>query len=373
MYIKRQNFVSADNIHTSYVITTTPMSFKNIFFTGATGYIGGTILTKLIKTLSTESQSYNINVLVRQQEKADILDKLAYPGVKSIVGSLDDLPAVESYAANADIFISTADADGLDAMNAILKGFKTRFEKTGVAPILIHTSGTGVYTDDPKNWLKGLKGDVCYTDLPGGHPGCKLVSDLAPTQMHRDVDLAILAAADAGYVKSYIVLPSTIWGIWSGPLVDAKFQNPHSQQIPGLIKQALSRGAAGTVGKGENVWPHVKISDVTDIYILIFQKVTSGQAIPHGKDGFYNGENGQYQYLAVAEEIAKQIHSLDSKSYSAKVSPFTSEEIEKNSLSYYGSNSLCHSGNSRAIGWSPKGDTKEFFESIKTEIIALRK
>ena len=32
-----------------------------------------------------------------------------------------------------------ADADHLKGTEAILRGFKTRFQKTGVAPILIHT------------------------------------------------------------------------------------------------------------------------------------------------------------------------------------------------------------------------------------------
>lgn len=62
-------------------------------------------------------------------------------------------------------------------------------------------------------------------------------------------------------MRTYIILPSTIYGIAKNPLVDAGLQNPQSQQIPALIKAALSRGTAGVVGKGLALWPDVHIDD----------------------------------------------------------------------------------------------------------------
>ena len=49
----------------------------------------------------------------------------------------------------------------------------------------------------------------------------------------------------AGYARSYIILPGTVWGIVSGPLVDAKIQKAQSHQIPALIRVALNRKQAG--------------------------------------------------------------------------------------------------------------------------------
>lgn len=56
-------------------------------------------------------------------------------------------------------------------------------------------------------------------------------------------------------------MPSTIYGIASGELVDAGIQNPRSLQIPALIQAALSRGRAGMVGAGKNIWPNVDIEE----------------------------------------------------------------------------------------------------------------
>ena len=64
-----------------------------------------------------------------------------------------------------------------------------------------------------------------------------------------------------GYIKSYIILPSTIYGIAANALVNEGIQNPYSIQVPVLIRAALDRGQAGTIGAGKNLWPDVDIED----------------------------------------------------------------------------------------------------------------
>lgn len=44
-------------------------------------------------------------------------------------------------------------------------------------------------------------------------------------------------------------------------LVDAGIQNPHSIQIPTIIRASLDRGQAGMVGKGLALWPDVHIDE----------------------------------------------------------------------------------------------------------------
>ena len=105
------------------------------------------------------------------------------------------------------------------------------------------------------------------------------IESLPDTQIHRNVDLELIKADKegaiavfffqfqfiliylSGYVKVYIILPSTIYGIATGALVEAGIQNPHSQQVPGLIKISLNRGRAAMVGAGKNIWPNVDIEE----------------------------------------------------------------------------------------------------------------
>lgn len=64
-----------------------------------------------------------------------------------------------------------------------------------------------------------------------------------------------------GYIKAYIVLPSTIWGAARNSLVDAGIVNPYSMAIRFVLKTALDRGRAGVVGKGLAVWNAVEIEE----------------------------------------------------------------------------------------------------------------
>ncbi|PBK88084.1 hypothetical protein ARMGADRAFT_1034360 [Armillaria gallica] len=96
----------------------------------------------------------------------------------------------------------------LSRTQAILQGAKDCYEKTGKAPILINTLGTGKLTDN----AQGLHSiDVVYLD-----PDIPLFETLPPSQPHCKVDLAIIAADNEGYVKTYIVLPPTIYGVPAG-------------------------------------------------------------------------------------------------------------------------------------------------------------
>lgn len=64
-----------------------------------------------------------------------------------------------------------------------------------------------------------------------------------------------------GYAKTYVVLPSTIYGVPSNPLVDAGIQRAHSIQIPMMVKASVARGQGGKVGRGLSVWNHISNDD----------------------------------------------------------------------------------------------------------------
>lgn len=104
---------------------------------------------------------------------------------------------------------------------------------------------------------------------------------LPPSQPHLDVDLAVLQADTdgmvlpsyhfllkspefvSGYVKTYLILPPTIYGIATGPLADLGLQHAHAHRIPSLVNIAIERGQGGLIGLGKNIWSQVHISDRT--------------------------------------------------------------------------------------------------------------
>ena len=152
-------------------------------------------------------------------------------------------------------------------------------------------SGTGVIVVDAKGRAPKPE-DPVYNDNDANQ--IEQIPDDAP---HRVVDLAIVAADKAGDGKSFIILPSTIYGI-TDPQVLVKGSNKdalinrHSDQMPKAINMALDRGQPGHYGEGKCIWPHIHIVDLQDLFMVILENALSGKA-DHGREGFYFGINGQ--------------------------------------------------------------------------------
>jgi nucleoside-diphosphate-sugar epimerase len=107
-----------------------------ILFLGATGYIGGSVLGRLLQ--HPARTLWEIVSYLRNEEKAKILKE--WFRVKSIIGSLDESQKIEDAAASADIVIHTAEsADHIASAQAILKGLKRKHVESSKVPIYIHT------------------------------------------------------------------------------------------------------------------------------------------------------------------------------------------------------------------------------------------
>ncbi|KIP10737.1 hypothetical protein PHLGIDRAFT_210748 [Phlebiopsis gigantea 11061_1 CR5-6] len=339
-----------------------------IFLVGATGYIGGSVLAKLLA--HPDAKTFEITALVRSEEKAQ---KLKAFGVKPVVGSFKDLALVETLSEAAHVVFSCADADDLPAMQAILKGLRQRHEKTGDVPILIHTSGTGILTYGNQTYGNATT-DVIYDDSDFDQ-----VANFDPAAFHRHVDNAVFEADKEGYSRTYIVLPSTIYGLAENPLVDAGIQNKHSIAAPVLIKAALNRGTSGVVGKGLSRWPNVHIDDQADFYIVLYNQIVKNgpDNVDHGIRGYYYGENGEFAWYDLAKEIGRVLVEFGLIKSDEPV-PWTREELIKYFGSeefgnVFGTNSRARGTHSRSLGWKPKYTTADFFASIKPEVEAILK
>ncbi|EIW57263.1 NAD-P-binding protein [Trametes versicolor FP-101664 SS1] len=344
-----------------------PSGKVSIFFTGATGYIGGSILQRLLAR--PDRENFEITALVRKPVLARRLE--AEFGVKTVIGSLQDLDKLATLSENAHVVIQLADCDDVDALKAILSGLKARHEKTGDIPLLIHTSGTGVITDDAQGAYLSPK---IYSDLD-----IASIEALAPTALHRPVDLLIVEADTAGYVRTHIILPSIVFGIATGPLFDAGIANPHTVFFPLLIRAALKAGNVGVLGTGAPIWNCVHVDDQADMYVLMLDALlNSPEKVSHGREGFFFGENGELVTGEIVKAIAKALFSLGRIS-SPELVQQSPEELGK----LYGSEMLVRAffANSRSkaerarreFGWAPTHTAEDFYEGIGHEVEVLVK
>lgn len=284
----------------------------NIFITGASGYIGGSVAAKLIE------QGHSIVGLVRAQDKAA---QLQARGITPVLGTLADFPIIVQAAREADAVINTASADDSFSAEAIIQGL------AGSRKPFIHTSGTSVVSDR----AAGEYSDAVFNEDSPFDP-------LPERLMRVAIDRTVLAAARRG-VRSIVIRPSLIYGRGHG-------LNPNSIQIPHLIELAKKHGVARHVGRGLNVWSHVHIDDVVALYLLALKDAPASSL-------FY-AENGEAAWKTLAAAIGRLL------GFGGETKDWPIEEAVREwgpgAITSYGSNSRVSALKARKmLGWAPKG------------------
>jgi nucleoside-diphosphate-sugar epimerase len=346
----------------------------NIFLTGATGYIGGSILTSLLQ--HPNAGNFNITALIRGD--TDRIKKLTSLNVTPIIGSNESFEILEKAAKDSHVVIHTSNsADDLPSTQAIISGLNKRTQETGKPVIYIHTSGTGVLTED----VRGNKGsDTIYSDLNPDQ-----INKLPDEQIHRNVDLFIIKSADANpLLKTVIVLPSVIYGVGTGLF------NRTTILFSILHQTASKRQKIEVVGPGEATWNNVHIADVSDAYIILLDQLLAAYGpnakpnTPHspylttGREGYYFVENGIHSWRQVTEKVAELFYK-NGIIKSPQVARLPDNEIEEKFLgdikwSFIGTQSSAKADRLRKLGWKPHGpslansleqDIKTFLENTK--------
>jgi nucleoside-diphosphate-sugar epimerase len=289
----------------------------NVFITGASGYIGGSVAIAMIKN------GHKVRGLTRS---CSIAQQLMTLGIEPVMGELEDAELLVQEACKADAVFNTANADHLGAVEALIAGLK------GTGRVLIHTSGTSIIGDD-------ARGDFCSDAIYSENS--TLVID-PRKQARRDIDLRVIEASKLD-IRSAVVAPSLIYGYGKGI-------NKQSIQIPFLSKNASDNGVVQIVGKGLNTWSNVHIDDLVDLYLLVAEKCKGGS--------LYFAENGEASFIEIAKSISKRlgIHAIEHLDPEFAVEKWGMARA----LFSFGSNSRVRAVRAREdLGWNPKNHSAQ--------------
>ncbi|GAA5915154.1 hypothetical protein JCM6882_001123 [Rhodosporidiobolus microsporus] len=340
------------------------MVATRVFFLGATGYVGGPVAQRLI------DRGFKLTALVRSDDSRAAA--LRERGAETVVGTLESVDLIKEQASQADAVFACATNNHLPSTEAILAGFKEKKEKTGAVGILVQTSGTGIYTTgDARGLAPGPESKV-YSD-----EDIAAIEALGTAHPQRKVHVRVIESAEKGEVRSFFVLPSTIFGVSSEKGVVSIFSK-HSNQMPALIRGSLRKKQAGLVGEYKNTCasrPLVHTDDLTDLYSLVLDAAFTGKDAGSGRTGFYNAANGQYVGVEAAAAVGEAMYKRG-LAKTKEPARFTEEEMKANYGAYAnfaGTNSQATSERSRRLGWQPKHDHASFIASLDYEVESIYK
>ena len=282
-----------------------------VFITGATGYIGGSVTSKLLE------RGDQVIGLARSPEAANALKRR---GIEPVLGDLNAYTPVVEAAGRADAVINAANSDNPFVAHALLDGLR------GSGKALIQTSGSSVVG----TYDNGEPSERIFDEDTPFTPEAEKAGRVA-------IDHSVLGAKD---IRGVVIRPTLIYGRGIGVAAT-------SIQLPKLIDLAKKAGVPGHVGRGLNVWSNVHIADVVDLFLLALDKAEPGSL-------FY-AENGEASFSSVAQSIGRML-GLGERTKSWTIGEAV-DVLGPGAYLSFGSNSRVRGKRSRALGWLPKGGT----------------
>lgn len=207
-----------------------------VLLTGATGYIGTSVLERLL------SAGHTVTALVRDAAKAQAVEAA---GASALIGDVADSAVVSAAAAAADGVIHTASTPEGDA--AFIDAVLGALEDTG-KPFL-HTGGI---------WSYGSSDDITE-ESPLARP--------ALTAWRGAGETRVLGASG---IRGMVVAPATVYGRGGG--------------LIRLLTDATDGGVL-LIGDGSQHWTTVDVDDLAALYVLALEGGRGGQT--------YIGASGQ--------------------------------------------------------------------------------
>ncbi|KAF2732564.1 NAD(P)-binding protein [Polyplosphaeria fusca] len=343
------------------------MDSPRILVTGATGYIGGSVLSYSINEPALKKAKFF--ALVRNPAQEALFKPL---GIETIaLKNADSHEELRELASGFDIIINPAYATKLEHSKALVLGLGDRKKASpdGSVPHIVQTSGTSNLSDRPFT-LASRKVQAEFTDLDSANV-YETEKELEQEEQYdqRTVELAVIDTGLEVGVKTHVIMSPTIYGPGSGP------GNIFSIQIPILIRSLLKNGYAFVVGDGSQQWDHISITDLADLYAKMLIQIVQGKDVPSGKDGIFFSETGRRSWKELAQDIIEA---------GVKVGRIEKAEVREASLQEaadayglgampafvelgFASNSRTKAEKARELGWKSKDGFEEFQKGIEED------
>jgi nucleoside-diphosphate-sugar epimerase len=274
-----------------------------ILLTGATGYIGGSILSALLDSSALPIRDFPITCLLRGPERAKQLTAAFGDHVKPVLyEGLDDLETTIRIATKHDIVINTTHGFHEASAKALVQGLGQRKVETGRGIWIIHTAGCSNIGDRPILHPESVRPPL--DDIADDVYGYEKELETAEQYGQRTTELGVIDTALELGVKALSIMSPMIYGNGKGLFNKISAQTTY-------IHVMLKMQRAMIVGAGDGVWNHVHIEDLADLYTLMVRDIleNSGQKVPSGKKGIMFSGNGKHTWSEFTTDQARACYA----------------------------------------------------------------
>ncbi|KAM0247761.1 hypothetical protein ACHAQJ_009722 [Trichoderma viride] len=280
----------------------------NILLSGASGYLGGSILAQMHSSSSGSTKlpaHGTIYALVRSDTQAQAVRDY---GAEPVEFDPSDETAIEKFILDCEV---------VERQTLFIRALAKLQQRTGQEVHFLQTSGAKVFSD-----LAGTPTDKPILDTDPGlyeiqreqqsrapYPAFqKLESpreDTAHNESGPNVSQAagtnntVISLAEELGVKSYIFAPCIVYGKGLG------FGNLISAQTVAIVKAAKEAKRVYRVDDNFATWPVCHIKDNTDLYIRLLAAILSESSNPgHGRHGYYLPSSGSVAWNDIYGHMA---------------------------------------------------------------------
>ncbi|CRG85985.1 hypothetical protein PISL3812_02988 [Talaromyces islandicus] len=270
----------------------------NILVTGASGYLGGSLLARWERnSLPPYGHLY---ALVRSDEHAQAVKQY---GAEPLQCDINDHENLKKIIVDNGISIVFFLIDSFTAQHQppIIEALAQVKATTGKEVHFVHTGGAkhfsehaGIHRDKP---LLDTDPEL-YNILKTSYAPLEFVRRTTGT------NITVIDTCEKYGVRGYIFAPCIVYGRGEG------FGNQTSIQDVAIVKAAVKARRVYKVDTGNPTWPVCHIVDNTNLYLQMVRNMLLGNDIGYNKHGFYLAASGSVHwndlYASVAAALAKR-------------------------------------------------------------------
>ena len=205
---------------------------SKILLVGATGYVGGTVLSQLLTSTEASLRALKVDLLIRREHQAEKLRSVYGDRIKTILwAGLDGIQFIEQVAAHYDIIINAGSGFITAGAKAFVDGLAHRVEAGQPVPWLLHISGCTNLVDpskQPFEWNDGRDGQAIFDYMKS--------LDIKEPYPQRTTEITVLETAAERGVQAVSLQAPCIFGEGTGLF------NQQALVIPLIIRYAVQHG-----------------------------------------------------------------------------------------------------------------------------------